>query len=88
MRVHFINQREKLSGALTLMTASDVVVLVDMSCCPTDAEVLFQLGCQVVRLSPEDNVSEAVWAKTDVPLISEQEWVRYTLSSNAVVSWG
>lgn len=88
MRVHFINQREKLSGAMPLMTPSDVVVLVDIRCCPSDAEVLSQLGCQVVRLSPEDNVSEAVWAGTDIPLISEHEWVRYTLSSNAVVSWG
>ena len=88
MRVHLINQREKLSGAMTLMTASDVVVLVDIRCCPSDAEVLSQLGCQVVRLSPEGNVNEAGWPKIDVPLISEQEWVRYTLSSNAVVSWG
>ena len=88
MRVHLINQREKLSGAMTLMIASDVVILVDIRCCPSDAEVLSQLGCQVVRLSPEDNVSEATWTKTDVPLISEQEWVRYTLSATAVVSWG
>lgn len=88
MRVHLINQREKLSGAMMLMIASDVVVLVDMRCCPTDAEVLFQLGCQVVRLSSENNVSDAAWGKSNVPLISEQEWVRYTLSSNAVVSWG
>lgn len=88
MRVHLINQREKLSGAMTLMIASDVVILVDIRCCPSDAEVLSQLGCQVVRLSPEDNVSEATWTKTGVPLISEQEWVRYTLSATAVVSWG
>ena len=88
MRVHLVNQREKLSGAIMLMMSSDVVVLVDTQCCPTDAERLSQLGCQVVRLSPEDNVSEAAWAKTEVPLISEQEWVRYTLSPNAVVRWG
>ena len=88
MRVHLINQREKLSGAIMLMMSSDVVVLVDIQCCPTDAERLSQLGCQVVRLSPEDNFSEATWTKTDVPLISEQEWVRYTLSAAAVVSWG
>jgi alkyl hydroperoxide reductase subunit AhpC len=50
--------------------------------------VLSQLGCQVVRLSHDDNLSEAAWAKTEVPLISEHEWVRYTLSPNAVVSWG
>ena len=88
MRVHLINQREKLSGAIMLMMSSDVVVLVDTQCCPTDAERLSQLGCQVVRLSPEDNGSEAAWTKTDVPLISEQEWVRYSLSATAVVSWG
>ena len=88
MRVHLINQREKLRGAMMLMIASDVVVLVDMRCCPSDAEALSELGCQVVRLSPEDRVSEAKWTKTDVPLISEQEWVRYTLSATAVVSWG
>ena len=88
MRVHLINQRDKLNGAIMLMMSSDVVVLVDTQCCPTDAERLSQLGCQVVRLSPEDNVSEAAWAKTEVPLISEQEWVRYTLSATAVVSWG
>jgi hypothetical protein len=88
VRVHLINQREKLSGAMTLITASDVVVLVDIRCCPSDAEILSQLGCRVVRLSPEDDVSEAGWPKTGVPLISEQAWVRYTLSSDAVVSWG
>ena len=88
MRVHLINQCEKLSGAIMFMMSSDVVVLVDTQCCPTDAERLSQLGCQVVRLSPEDNVIEATWTKTDVPLISEQEWVRYTLSATAVVSWG
>ena len=88
MRVHLINQCEKLSGAIMFMMSSDVVVLVDTQCCPTDAERLSQLGCQVVRLSPEDNVREAAWAKTEVPLISEQEWVRYTLSATAVVSWG
>ena len=88
MRVHLINQREKLSGAMTLMIASDVVILVDIRCCPSDAEVLSQLGCQVVRLSHEDKLSETAWAKTEVPLISEHEWVRYTLSPNAVVSWG
>lgn len=88
MAIHLINQQYQVSNAVRLVAEGDTVIVtkeqitVDVIAALADRNVSVAL---LTGTSPDagDNSARAAYK-----VISEDEWVRYTTSDEAVISWG
>ena len=88
MAIHLINQQHQAFNAMRLAAEGDTVIVTneeiasDVIAALADQKVLVGL---LTGTSPgaSDNSARAAYK-----IISEDEWVRYTTSDEAVISWG
>ena len=88
MAIHLINQQHQAFNAVRLAAEGDTVIVtneelaLDVIAALDDHKVSVAL---LTGTSPEasDNSAQAAYK-----IISEDEWVRYTTSDEAVISWG
>jgi len=88
MAIHLINQQHQAFNAMRLAAEGDTVIVTneeiasDVIAALADQKVLVAL---LTGTSPgaSDNSARAAYK-----IISEDEWVRYTTSDEAVISWG
>ena len=89
MAVHLINQSCQIRNALGLAAEGDTVIITyDES----DPEAIAALANRRVKIAPlagsslkarDIRSNEAAYE-----IISESDWVKYTTSSESVISWG
>ena len=88
MAIHLINQHCQASNAVRLVAEGDTVIVTkeqiafDVIAALADRKVSVAL---LTGTSPEASVNSA---RAAYEVISEDDWVRYTTSDEAVISWG
>jgi len=88
MAIHLINQQHQAFNAVRLAAEGDTVIVtneeiaLDVIAALADHKVSVAL-LTGTSLEASDNSARAAYK-----VISEDEWVRYTTSDEAVISWG
>lgn len=88
MAIHLINQQHQAINAVRLVAEDDTVIVMneeialDLIAALADRKVSVAL---LTGTSPEANDNSA---RAAYKVISEDDWVRYTTSDEAVISWG
>lgn len=88
MAIHLINQQHQAFNAVRLAAEGDTVIV-------TNEEIAFDVigaladhKVSVALLTATSPEASDVSAQAAYKVISEDEWVRYTTSDEAVISWG
>lgn len=89
MAIHLINQQQQAFNAVRLAAEGDTVIVTneeiasDVIATLADHKVSVALLLTGTSPGASDNSARAAYK-----VISEDEWVRYTTSDEAVISWG
>jgi hypothetical protein len=88
MAIHLINQQHQAFNAMRLAAEGDTVIVTNEEIA---SDVIAALADQKVSVALLTGTSPGVSdnsARAAYKIISEDEWVRYTTSDEAVISWG
>jgi len=88
MAIHLINQQHQAFNAMRLAAEGDTVIVTNEEIA---SDVIAALADQKVLVALLTGTSPGVSdnsARAAYKIISEDEWVRYTTSDEAVISWG
>ena len=88
MAIHLINQQHQAFNAVRLVDEGDTVIVTNEE---IDAGVIAALAdrnVSVALLTGTSSEASANSARAAYKVISEDDWVRYTVSDEAVISWG
>lgn len=88
MAIHLINQQHQAFNVMRLAAEGDTVIVTNEEIA---SDVIAALADQKVSVALLTGTSPGVSdnsARAAYKIISEDEWVRYTTSDEAVISWG
>ena len=87
MAVHLINQRFQLRDAVKLVTQGDTVIVTNDEAAAEAITAFADLSVTLALLEGTSIKSTEMSATETFKVISEIDWVRYTISEESVISW-
>ena len=87
MAVHLINQRFQLRDAVKLVTQGDTVIVTNDEAAVEAITAFADLSVTLALLEGTSIKSTEMSTTETFKVISENDWVRYTISEESVISW-
>lgn len=87
MAVHLINQSTQLRNAVQLVTSGDTVIVTNDEAAAEAIAAFAHLSVTLALLEGTSIKSADMNATVAFKIISESDWVRYTVSDEPVISW-
>ena len=88
MAIHLINQQHQAFNAVRLAAEGDTVIVTNEEIASDVTAALADHKVSVALLAGTPPRASDNSARAAYKVISEDEWVRYTTSDEAVISWG
>lgn len=88
MAIHLINQQQQAFNAVRLAAEGDTVIVTNEEIASDVIATLADHKVSVALLTGTSPGASDNSARAAYKVISEDEWVRYTTSDEAVISWG
>lgn len=88
MAIHLINQQHQAFNAVRLAAEGDTVIVTNEEIALDVIAALADHKVSVALLTGTSPAASDNSARAAYKVISEDEWVRYTTSDEAVISWG
>lgn len=88
MTVHLINRQALLPSTVKLVNEGDTVIITNDQVTFEAISAFASRSVTVALLEGATTLSEDIRAAMTLKIISDDDWVRYTTSSEPVISWG
>ena len=88
MTVHLINCQTLLPSTVKLLNEGDTVIITNDQVTFEAISTFASRSVTVALLEGATTLSEDIRAAMTLKIISDDDWVRYTTSSEPVISWG
>lgn len=88
MAIHLINQQHQAFNAVRLAAEGDTVIVTKEQIAVDVIAAFADHKVSVALLTGTSSEASDNSARAAYKVISEDEWVRYTTSDEAVISWG
>ena len=88
MTVHLINRQALLPSTVKLVNEGDTVIITNDQVTFEAISAFASRSVTVALLGGATTLSEDIRAAMTLKIISDDDWVRYTTSTEPVISWG